>query len=86
MVNADVTQYMNEKKSRWLKLKVYDLLRQNVSIYRYSGESFIEDTQMNVLTRFFLLSLNVKLNKFGDGLLLRNANRLLFINKHHLRS
>jgi hypothetical protein len=65
MINADVTQFMNKKKSWWLKLKVYDLLKENVSIYRYSGESFIEDNQMNVLTRFFLLSLNVKLSKFS---------------------
>jgi hypothetical protein len=65
MINADVTQFMNKNKSWWLKLKVYDLLKENVSIYRYSGESFIEDYQTNVLTRFFLLSLNFKLSKFA---------------------
>lgn len=65
MINADVTRYINKNKTWWLKLKVYDLLKQNVSIYRYSGESFIEDYETNVLTRFLLLSFNAKLSKFS---------------------
>jgi hypothetical protein len=67
MVNADVTQYLNKRKSFWLKLKVYDLLKQNISVYRYSNDNFIEDFQTNVLTRFILLSINFKFNKFGSG-------------------
>ena len=66
MVNADLTQYLNKKKSWWLKLKVYDLLKQNVNVYRWSGETFLEDTQTNIITRFFLLSVNAKLNRFGN--------------------
>jgi hypothetical protein len=67
LVNADLTQYLGKKKNFWLKLKVYDLLKQNINIYRYSGENFIEDIQTNILTRFFLLSFNARFNKFTKG-------------------
>ncbi|HEU4469541.1 MAG TPA: outer membrane beta-barrel protein [Flavisolibacter sp.] len=66
MVNASVTRYLDKKKSWWVKLRVYDLLKQNVSVFRYSGENFIEDMQSNILTRYYLLALNVKLNQFGE--------------------
>ncbi|TDH28519.1 TonB-dependent receptor [Segetibacter sp. 3557_3] len=65
LVNADLTQYFSTRKNFWVTLRVYDLLKENVNIYRRSGENFIEDTRMNVLTRFFLLSANMRLNKFG---------------------
>jgi hypothetical protein len=64
MINGDVTQYFSQKKLWWLKFKVYDLLKQNLNVFRYSGENYIEDIQSNVLTRFFLLSINFKLAKF----------------------
>lgn len=67
LVNVDLTQYLDKKKSVWLKFKVYDLLQQNVNVYRFSGENFIEDVQTDILTRFFLLSLNVRFNKFAKG-------------------
>jgi hypothetical protein len=67
MVDLDITQYFDKKKTWWLKLKVYDLLQQNVNVYRYSGENFIEDVQTNGLGRFYLLSLNYKLNKFAGN-------------------
>jgi hypothetical protein len=67
MLNAEVTQYFSHKRKVWMKLKGYDLLKQNVSIWRYAGDNYIEDTQSNVLTRYFLLSLNFRLNKFGGS-------------------
>jgi len=65
MLNADVVHYFTEKKNVWVKLKAYDLLKQNVSIWRNSGENFIQDTRANVLSRFVMLSLNFRLNKFN---------------------
>jgi hypothetical protein len=67
IINADLTQYMNRKRSWWLKLKVYDLLKQNINVYRYSGDSYLEDVRTNILTRYFLLSVNVKLSRFDKG-------------------
>jgi hypothetical protein len=64
MLNADFVQYFNKKKDIWLKVKGYDLLNQNVSVWRTSGSNYIQDTRSNVLTRFILLSLNIRINKF----------------------
>ncbi|WP_158559086.1 TonB-dependent receptor [Deminuibacter soli] len=64
MLNADVVQYFSKKRDIWLKLKGYDLLKQNVNIWRSTGDNYIQDTRANVLSRFLLLSLNIRLNKF----------------------
>jgi hypothetical protein len=65
MLNADIVQYFSRKKDVWLKLKGFDLLNQNVNIWRSTGDNYIQDTRANVLSRFLLLSLNVRLNKFA---------------------
>jgi hypothetical protein len=64
MLNADFVQYFDKKKDIWLKVKGYDLLNQNVSVWRTTGSNYIQDTRANVLTRFVLLSLNIRINKF----------------------
>lgn len=64
MLNADIVQYFGSKKTIWLKLKAYDLLNQNVSIWRSTNDNYIQDTRATVLSRFLLLSLNFRLNKF----------------------
>ena len=66
MLNADIVQYLTSKKNVWIKLKGYDLLNQNVSIWRSTGDNFIQDTRANVLSRFLLLSLNFRFNKFNS--------------------
>lgn len=65
MLNADVVQYLNKKKDLWLKLKAYDILQQNVSIWRSAGDNYIQDTKANVLSGFYLLSINFRFNKFN---------------------
>ena len=64
MLNADFVQYFNKKRDIWLKVKGYDLLNQNVSVWRTTGSNYVQDTRSNVLTRFVLLSLNIRINKF----------------------
>lgn len=48
-----------------IEIKAYDLLDQNVSTYRSTGEDYIQDTQNLVLKRYFMLSFTYKLTKFG---------------------
>lgn len=67
MLNADVVQYFGAKKAFWIKLKAYDLLNENVSIWRSASDNYIQDTRANVLSRFLLLSLNFRLNKFNSN-------------------
>jgi len=67
MLNADIVQYFGAKKTFWIKLKAYDLLNENVSIWRSASDNYIQDTRANVLSRFLLLSLNFRLNKFNSN-------------------
>ncbi len=67
MLNADIVQYFGAKKDFWVKLKAYDLLNENVSIWRSTSDNYIQDTRANVLSRFLLLSLNFRLNKFNSS-------------------
>ena len=48
-----------------IKLKVYDLLEENVSTSRTTGEDFVQDTQELILEQYFMLSFTYKLDKFG---------------------
>jgi len=66
MLNANIIQYFSNKKDMWLTLKAYDLFNQNSNIWRIYGDNFIQDTKMNTLSRFLLLSLNFSLNKFNN--------------------
>jgi hypothetical protein len=48
-----------------LRLTAYDLLNQNTSISRNVTETFIEDLQTRVLTRYFMLTFTYNIRKFG---------------------
>ena len=48
-----------------LKIKVYDLLNENVSTSRTTGQDFVEDRQELILEQYFMLSFTYKLSKFG---------------------
>ena len=48
-----------------LKVKVYDLLNENVSTSRDVGRDYVQDTQQLILEQYFMLSLTYKLSKFG---------------------
>jgi hypothetical protein len=50
-----------------LKLTVFDLLRQNQSITRNVTETYIEDTQNQVLRQYFLLQFTYNLRNFGTA-------------------
>ncbi len=47
------------------KVKVFDVLDQNVSTRRYTGQNYIQDTQKLVLERYVMFSFTLKLSKFG---------------------
>ena len=48
-----------------IKAKVYDLLNENVSTRRTTGEDYVQDTQELILEQYFMLSFTYKLSKFG---------------------
>jgi hypothetical protein len=53
------------KDKATLKVKVYDLLNENVSTQRIVGDDFIQDNQNLILRRYGMLSLTYKISKFG---------------------
>lgn len=48
-----------------LKIKVYDLLNENVSTRRFIGEDYVQDTQELILEQYFMLSFTYKISRFG---------------------
>ncbi|WP_289028838.1 outer membrane beta-barrel protein, partial [uncultured Algoriphagus sp.] len=48
-----------------LKIKVFDLLDQNIATRRFTGDDFIQDTQELVLEQYFMLSFSWKFNSLG---------------------
>ena len=66
MLNANVIRYFSNKKDIWVMLKAYDIFNQNTNTWRTYGDNFIQDTKVNALSRFLLISLNFSLNKFNN--------------------
>ena len=48
-----------------LRLSVKDLLNQNIGINRNANQNYVEDSRVNTLRRFFLLSFTYNLAKTG---------------------
>ncbi len=55
------------KDNATLKLKVYDMLNENVSASRMVGNDFIQDTQSLILQQYAMLSFTYKLSNFGGA-------------------
>jgi len=49
------------------KVKVYDVLNQNISATRTITDNYILDEENDVLQRYVMFSLGLKLDKFGNG-------------------
>ncbi|WP_165958150.1 outer membrane beta-barrel protein [Segetibacter sp. 3557_3] len=58
--------FLKEDKGQ-LKISFFDLLNQNISVYRYTTENSILDSQTSTLRRYFLLSFIYNLRTFSPG-------------------
>ena len=63
--NAAIGKKFLKNKVGELKLSVFDLLKQNQSIFRTVDARFIEDAQNQVLQQYFLLTFTYNLKNFG---------------------
>ena len=59
-------KFLKNRKGE-LKVSVFDLLKQNVSITRDITESYIEDVRNRVLTRYFMVTFTYNLRNFGKA-------------------
>ncbi len=54
--NASLALQIFKKRDGEIKLGVYDILNQNKSLIRTTGDNYIQDTRTNVLNRYLMLS------------------------------
>ena len=64
-INAHANLNMFKRKTANLRLQFNDILNQGISPARYISENSITDSRTNVITRYLLLSFNMRLNRFG---------------------
>jgi hypothetical protein len=67
LLNAGVTFLFLKEQKGQLKLSGSDLLNQNISVYRYASENSIIDRQMNMLTRYYMLTFTYNIRNFKGG-------------------
>lgn len=77
-------KFLRDRKGE-LKLSVFDVLKQNISINRNITESYIEDQRNRVITRYFMLTFTYNLRNFGTGTLRSNINNRGNNNRDHQR-
>lgn len=67
MWNASLSQQFLKDKALTVSVRVYDLLNQVNSVRRSINANYIDDSESNVLTRYFMFSVSYRFNTFGKG-------------------
>jgi len=65
--NASLGKKLFKKEEAEITLTAFDLLNNNTQVTRNITERYIEDSQTNILRRYFLLSFTYNLRQFGGG-------------------
>ncbi len=68
LLNPAIAKQIFKNKQGEIRLSVFDLLNQNVSVSRTITSNYIQDSKTNVLTRYAMLTFTYNLRKFaGQG-------------------
>jgi hypothetical protein len=65
--NASISKQFMKYSRGEIKLSAFDLLNENTGINRNSNQNYIEDSRVNTLQRFFMLTFTYSLTKSGLG-------------------
>ena len=76
--NAAVNFLFLKNDKGQLKLSVYDLLNQNISVTRTIRENYIQDFQTTVLKRYFMLTFTYNIRNFAGGKVGGRQNMFMF--------
>ncbi len=64
--------FLKDDKGQF-KLSVYDLLNQNITVYRQVTENYINDVETNILRRYFMLTFTYNIRNLGAKSAVRNV-------------
>lgn len=64
--NATIGYDLFKDRQATIQFSVYDLLDQNISVHRNITDTYIQDTQTQILQRYFMIKLVYHLKKFED--------------------
>jgi hypothetical protein len=67
LLNAGVTFLFLKDQKGQLKLSGFDLLDQNINVFRYTNENSIIDRQINMLQRYYMLTFTYNIRNFKAG-------------------
>ncbi len=66
LLNAAIGYKFLKNKQAELRLTVYDILNQNNSVSRTNTDSYIQDSQTNVLNRYYMLTFTYNFKKYFE--------------------
>ena len=67
MWNASLSQQFLKDKALTVSVRVYNLLNHVNSVRHSINANYIDDSESNVLTRYFMFSVSYRFNTFGKG-------------------
>jgi hypothetical protein len=77
LMNMSVGKKIFKNQRAEISLNVYDLLGQNANVRRDVTDIYIEDTETNVLSRYFMLSFSYNLRRFSKGMDIDDYNEMV---------
>lgn len=77
LMNMSIGKKIFKNQRGEIALNVYDLLKQNANVRRNITDIYIEDSQTNVLSRYFMITFSYNLRRFSKGMDLDDYNQMV---------